>query len=453
MLSLKKLNYNLCSSLFLAVQHERKPIVDRKDTQKSSTSENDINTTEMTQSKSRLKKESNNDSVNYLSLFQLNPLLMHAASGVHQSQNFQPSPTKTELSGIKMEEPYIDDLNESKVNNNESSEGFESVLEQKLFEMINTIESSLQCGYEVYNNGSSEGILTETFLNNLTDENATTFKIQLPNLLPKMHFVCEVASRILFKSIDWLRSIQVWSHFEAEAQSDMLKHNWTELLILGLAQIISSTSPQSAQLKSMIVSTLVNYVKSLIIYSTNETNHSKVGGKSEVKPVSGPKLKKMLMNIMMINKFIDTISQLELSSIEFAHLRVFCLFNPYKCYSSDLKMKSCHQKVAANLQNHLRTREKSQSIAHDRVVAIYQALSILPSFDGKIIEKLFFNILVDFIKIDNVIPYIINLNAEAGDHRPDMMREDLELNDENNSHSMNSDDQRYYTNNYSGDEK
>ena len=433
------------------MQHERKPIVDRKDPHKNSNSENDMNSTEM-QSKSRLKKDSANDSVNYLSLFQLNPLLMHAASGIHQTQNFQASPKKaTELTGIKMEEPFIEDIVDNKINV-ECLETYESAFEQKLFEMITTIESSLQAGYEAYSNGNSEDNLTESFMSNLTDENLTQFKIQLPNLLPKMHFVCEVGSRILFKSIDWLKDIRVWSYFDEEGQNEMLKLHWAELLILGLAQTIGS-SQQSNQLKTMIISTLVNYVKSLIIYSSNEpTNQQKLSGKSDEKPPSGPKLKKMLINIMMINKFIEAIAQLDLSTIEFAHLRILCIFNPYKSYSSDLKLKNYHQKVSANLQNYLRSREKSQPTAQDRVVSIYQALSSLPSFDSKIIEKLFFNILVDFIRIDNVIPYIINLNPESGEQNQNVKREELDLNDENNSLSLNSDDQRYY-NNYSGDEK
>lgn len=54
------------------MQHERKPIVDRKqDAHKSSTSENDQEI--MSQAKSRQKKDATNESMNYLSLFQLNP--------------------------------------------------------------------------------------------------------------------------------------------------------------------------------------------------------------------------------------------------------------------------------------------------------------------------------------------------------------------------------------------
>lgn len=443
--------------LFLAVQHERKPIVDRKEAHKSSTSENDQEM--MSQSKSRLKKDSNNDTVNYLSLFQLNPLLMHAAAGVNSSQNFQTSPSKAaDSAGIKIEEAFVDDMSDAKLSmNNESTELIESVLEQKhlnetLFDMIAMIESSLQGGFESYNNGNADDELTSTFLTNLMDENLTQFKIQLPNLLPKMHFVSEVGSRILFKSIDWLREIQVWQFFGAEAQSEMLKLNWSEMLVLGLAQTIA-TSSQPMQLKSMIISTLVNYVKSLIICNS-DPNQNKLAGKGEAKPTSGQKLKKMLSAIMKINKFIDSAVQLELDGIEFAHLRILCLFNPNKFgYLPELRLKPHHQKVAANLQDYLRSRENSQTIAHERIVSIFQAISILPQLDGKIVEKLFFNILVDFIKIENVIPYIISLNSEPSERQEVKREKDIDVNDENNSHSMNSDDQRYYMNNYSGDEK
>jgi hypothetical protein len=226
-------------------------------------------------------------------------------------------------------------------------------------------------------------------------------------------------------------------------RSEMLKFNWAELLILGLAQIITS-SQHPDQLKSMIVTTLVNHLKSLIMYSTTESNKIKISGKSDVKVMSGQKLKKIVNNIMMVNKFLDSITQLELDSIEFAHLRLFCLFNPNKCYSKDVKLTLHYQRIALNLQTYLRTKEKSQSV-HERTVLIFQALSILPSLNGKIIEKLFFNILVDFIKIDNVIPIIMNLNSGVGKVKKE---KDLDL---ENSQSMNSDDQRYY--NYSGDEK
>lgn len=215
----------------------------------------------------------------------------------------------------------------------------------------------------------------------------------------------------------------MWQYFDSEMQSEVLKQNWTDLLIVGLAQIVGSS--QSAHLKSMIISTLVNYVKSLIVYNANDSNQTSGSAIKEAKFISGQKLRKLLKNIMSINKFIDSISALELGEVEFAHMRVLCIFNPNKIYSNSLDLKHQHQKIAASLQNYLKLYEKSHDSINERIVSIFQAFSILPSLDGKIIEKLFFNILVDFIKIDNVLPYIINLGAQSttGEYVQEMKHE------------------------------
>lgn len=178
------------------MQHERKPIAqDRKqDAHKSSTSENDQEI--LIQAKSRQKKDCTNDSMNYLSLFQLNPsLLMHATVNPTQAFQQNTSPTKSaDQLGIKIEETYADDdFYENKQSNLESSELFESVQEQKLlnnaFDIITLIESSFQNSYETGSEICAEEI-SPSYLHNLMDENATQFKIQLPQiLLPKMHYV------------------------------------------------------------------------------------------------------------------------------------------------------------------------------------------------------------------------------------------------------------------------
>ncbi|CRK98195.1 CLUMA_CG011558, isoform A [Clunio marinus] len=445
-----------------SVQHERKPIVDRRQPEnKNASVENEQNST--LSAKLRMKKESSNDSVNYLSLFQLNPLLIHAVNPAQAFSSGVPQSTAKQLTdstNIKVEDTFTDDSIESKTNNNNNSnnnvecfELLESVEEQKLlkdsFNMISIIESSLHEQQQQPINENVDENSSQQFFSNLIDENLSQFKIQVPNLLPKMHFVCEIGSRILFKSIDWLRDIQVWKLFKSDEQIEMLKNTWNELLIIGIAQIASSTS-QSVQLKSMIISTLVNYVKSLIVCSTNETNQH--GEKNETKSASVKKLKKMLSNIMMINKFIDSITNLELNTIEFGHLRMFCLFNPNKCYPMCSKMQTYHQKVGANLKTFLKNHNISNEQIHDRVISLHQSLSILSSLDVKIIECLFFNTLVDFIKIDNVIPYIVNLNNNS-DTNESRQNVKVELNDENNLMSINNEDQRYYNNNYSGDEK
>lgn len=421
----------------LAVQHERKPLVDRKnDAMKNaqiSENSNDNNNP-----KPRGKRDSSSSSVNYLSLFQLNPLLMHAA-GASQF-NMSSTTTSPSKESPKLDETaFISDVVEEKSCKTESPELYESVLEQKLLndtlDMIQMLETSLTSpSYDTLN--GNHDAFSQNFLHSLLDEQVIQFKVQIPNLLPKMHFVCEVGSRVLFKTIDWLRDLQVFQFFSTDAQSEILRSNWIDLLIIGITQVCVTSQQQ--HLKPMIVSTLINYVKSLIIISDKS---------SEGKSMKGRKMKKMMSNILMLNKFIDNLSALELDCVEFAHLRLISFFNPNKAYlCSDLKLKKYQEKIVESLRNYQKPHND------DRLLTIFQSLTILPSFDIKIIEKLFFNILVDFIRIDSIIPYIVSLNAGVGDYRHEFkVEKDLDINDEN-SPSNNSDDQRYY-NSDGGDDK
>ncbi|XP_070504742.1 orphan steroid hormone receptor 2 isoform X2 [Chironomus tepperi] len=418
------------------VQHERKPIVDKK---------NDVMKAQQSQEngsdlKSRNKRDSHPNSLNYLNLFQLNPLLMHAA-GASQF-NLPPSPTKEAPTTTKIEEPaFTPEPTENKFKNG-SSELYETVLEQKLLndtlDLIQMVETSLASStYDSYN-GNYDEPLTDPFINSLQDENVVQFKIQIPNLLPKMHFVCEIGSRVLFKTIEWLRDLQVFQYFNSEIQCEMLKNCWIELLVIGIAQV--SSAPQQGHLKSMIVSTLVNYVKSLLILSEQNQKNE---GKATIK---GRKVKKMLNNIVMLNKFIDNVAGLELDAVEFAHIRLLSYFNSNRIYMTEIKLKNHEDRIIESLQNYHKHKNDF------RIISIYQTMAMLPSFNEKIIEKLFFNILVDFIKIDNVIPYILNLNNSGTGEQGVKHEKDYEADE--NSPSINGDEQRYY-NSYSdgGDDK
>lgn len=99
----------------------------------------------------------------------------------------------------------------------------------------------------------------------------------------------------------------------------------------------------------------------------------------------------------------------ELDNIEFSHLKVLCLFNPGKSYHADQKVKAYHHGVYENLNNYIKQNLDYEDI-QNRNTSIIQMFLILSSFDPKIIEKLFFNILVDSINIDHIIPYMNNLD-------------------------------------------
>lgn len=166
----------------LAVQHERKPLVDRKNdahkNAQSSENGNDLN-------KSRGKRDASGSSVNYLSLFQLNPLLMHAANASQfPSLPQTTSPSKESPIGLKIDEQQFVNENDEKLKS-ESNELYESVLEQKMLndtlDMIQMVENP---SYENLN-GNYDGV-SQSFLLSLFDENLTQFKVRIQLSLLKL---------------------------------------------------------------------------------------------------------------------------------------------------------------------------------------------------------------------------------------------------------------------------
>jgi hypothetical protein len=122
---------------------------------------------------------------------------------------------------------------------------------------------------------------------------------------------------------------------------------------------------------------------------------------------------------------------------------MLCLFNANKFYSADnAKLKAHHRKITESLQSHLESKYQESG---SRIISIFQILSVVNTIDAKTVEKLFFNILVDFIKIDNVLPYIISLNGSPKDYKENIKTEnDIDLNNEPSFMSKNSDEGRFY---------
>ena len=87
------------------------------------------------------------------------------------------------------------------------------------------------------------------------DESQLKFDLQIPSPMlstPSIHFVCEAASRLLFKTVHWTRSIPSFSLLKPSLQVELVRQSWSSLFILGLAQISSQVSIPS--LLSLVVS-------------------------------------------------------------------------------------------------------------------------------------------------------------------------------------------------------
>ncbi|CAC5376483.1 Nuclear receptor subfamily 2 group F member 1-A,COUP transcription factor 1,Nuclear hormone receptor HR78,Nuclear receptor subfamily 2 group F member 5,Retinoic acid receptor RXR-alpha-A,COUP transcription factor 2,Protein ultraspiracle homolog,Retinoic acid receptor RXR-gamma-B,Retinoic acid receptor RXR-alpha-B,Steroid receptor seven-up, isoforms B/C,Nuclear receptor subfamily 2 group C member 2,Nuclear receptor subfamily 2 group F member 1-B,Retinoic acid receptor RXR-gamma-A,Retinoic acid receptor RXR- len=71
------------------------------------------------------------------------------------------------------------------------------------------------------------------------------FNLTTPSPMPaylNVHYICESASRLLFLSMHWTRSIQAFQALSQDIQTVLVKSCWSELFTLGLAQCSQTMS-------------------------------------------------------------------------------------------------------------------------------------------------------------------------------------------------------------------
>lgn len=118
-----------------------------------------------------------------------------------------------------------------------------------------------------------------------------------------MEYVYELATRLLFHSIDWVRFTRSFKTLNQSDQVHLLRNCWTDIFLLSFVQC-GSVCPLEATLSLM------------------KENLEKAGRESE---------KTDAVQVEHIDKVKDlllTLERLELCGTEFALLKFICLFNP-----------------------------------------------------------------------------------------------------------------------------
>ncbi|KAM4654093.1 nuclear receptor subfamily 2 group C member 2 isoform 7-T12 [Amazona ochrocephala] len=94
----------------------------------------------------------------------------------------------------------------------------------------------------------------------LTDTHVT-FKLTMPSPMPEylnVHYICESASRLLFLSMHWARSIPAFQALGQDCNTSLVRACWNELFTLGLAQCAQVMS------LSTILAAIVNHLQNSI---------------------------------------------------------------------------------------------------------------------------------------------------------------------------------------------
>ncbi|XP_075159551.1 hormone-receptor-like in 78 isoform X2 [Haematobia irritans] len=237
------------------------------------------------------------------------------------------------------------------------------------------------------------------FENELISSNYASFNLQTPSLVSSyfnVHYVCESGSRVIFLTVVWLRKVPAFAELPQRAQIALLRSSWPSLLAISVAQVRNLS-------QRTILNTFINNVRQL----------------ADVEKIDPLKIKKLSEHIARLNSFIQNIQSLECSDMEYAFLRLVCLFNAH-CFNrrKDNCFRTYVQRVQQYSLSSLRKLIMSQDLSayesDERFNSIILNLMPLSALESDCVEELFFSNLVGQVQIDNMIPYIVALSTSVG---------------------------------------
>ncbi|XP_024149454.1 nuclear receptor subfamily 2 group C member 2 isoform X1 [Oryzias melastigma] len=223
----------------------------------------------------------------------------------------------------------------------------------------------------------------------LTDSHVS-FKLTMPSPMPEylnVHYICESASRLLFLSMHWARSIPAFSALGQEANTSLVRACWNELFTLGLAQCAHVMN------LSTILAAIINHLQSSI----------------QDEKLSGERVKQVMEHIWKFQEFCNSMTKLETDSYEYAYLKAIVLFSPdHPGVDSSGQIEKLQEKALMELQDYVQKTYPDDTYRLTRILTRLPALRLMNS---SITEELFFTGLIGNVSIDSIIPYILKMET------------------------------------------
>ncbi|XP_064010960.1 nuclear receptor subfamily 2 group C member 1 isoform X2 [Pogoniulus pusillus] len=130
------------------------------------------------------------------------------------------------------------------------------------------------------------------------------FRLTMPSPMPEylnVHYICETASRLLFLSMHWARSIPSFQALGQDTSILLVKACWNELFTLGLAQCSQVINVAT------ILAAFVNH-----LHGSLQQERGKV----------------VMEHIFKLQEFCNSMVKLCLDGYEYAYLKAIVLFSP-----------------------------------------------------------------------------------------------------------------------------
>ncbi|KAM7057168.1 nuclear receptor subfamily 2 group C member 1 isoform 3-T6 [Acridotheres tristis] len=144
-----------------------------------------------------------------------------------------------------------------------------------------------------------------------------TFRLTMPSPMPdylNVHYICESASRLLFLSMHWARSIPSFQALGQDNSISLVKACWNELFTLGLAQCSQVMNVAT------ILAAFVNHLQGSLQQDKLPTDRGRL----------------VMEHVFKLQEFCNSMVKLCLDGYEYAYLKAIVLFSPdYLDFFSD----------------------------------------------------------------------------------------------------------------------
>ncbi|UYV67428.1 NR2C1 [Cordylochernes scorpioides] len=217
-----------------------------------------------------------------------------------------------------------------------------------------------------------------------------------------VHYICESASRLLFLSVHWARSIHAFQLLRSEVQMALVKGSWSDLFTLGLAQCSQALS------LATILSAIGSHLNASVqqekcpIYIFLDNPPTPCPDK-----LSATRVKEVTDHIGKLQAFVNSLLRLQVDDHEFAYLRALALFSQDH-QPGARQVEKFQEKAYQELRAYI---QQSFPANNDRFPKLLLRLMSLRSLSAAITEELFFAGLIGNVQIDSIIPYILKMEA------------------------------------------
>ncbi|XP_037538928.1 nuclear receptor subfamily 2 group C member 1 [Nematolebias whitei] len=217
------------------------------------------------------------------------------------------------------------------------------------------------------------------------------FKLMMPLPVPEflnVNYICESASRLLFLSMHWARSIPAFQTLSDEDNDiNLMKACWNELFALGLAQCSHVMNVGT------ILSAIINHLQTSL----------------QEDKLSPDKGKLVMEHIWRMQEFCNSMSKLSPDSYEYAYLKAIVLFSPdHPGVENIPQIESFQEKAYMELQDYVSRTYPEDSYRLSKLLLRLPALRLI---SAAVTEELFFAGLIGNVQIDSIIPYILKMES------------------------------------------